>query len=137
MHRHRMAEILKALSVPSRIRILELLKDKGALPVKQIAESLEMTSPAVSQHLKVLRHAGLVSAARQGYWVPYSVNASALSDCCGMVVQMCACPSCEGSARGVGLDPSDEAGALLTRRERLLGQLQRIEDQLEELRSGE
>ncbi len=134
MHRHRMAEVLKALSVPSRIRILELLKAEGALPVKQIAGTLEMTSPAVSQHLKVLRHAGLVNAERQGYWVPYSVNASALSDCCGMVVQMCACPSCSGHERGVEGGSADETDALLARREKLLKQLQSIETQLEELR---
>jgi ArsR family transcriptional regulator len=134
MHPHRVAEVLKALSVPSRIRILELLKDGGPLPVKEIAGTLEMTSPAVSQHLKVLRHAGLVKAERKGYWVPYSIDATALSDCCGMMVQMCACPSCRGHDRSVEEGPVDETTELLARREQLLEQLQRIEAQLEDLR---
>jgi len=41
------AEIFRALSVPNRMRILMLLKTQGSLPVKAIAETLNMTSPAV------------------------------------------------------------------------------------------
>jgi len=138
--RHRSAsEIFKALSVPSRMSILMLLKTDGPLPVKSIAEGLGMTSPAVSQHLKVLRQAGLVRAERQGYWVPYAVDAKALSDSCGLIVRMCACPACHGQERGKHeeeLQPESEVDSLLRRREELLAQLQRIEGELEDLRGG-
>lgn len=90
-----------------------------------------MTAPAVSQHLRVLRTAGLVTSKRQGYWVPYAVDARALSDCCGMLIRICACPSC-GVDRGT--ESSDELELLLDRREELLGELQRVESELEALR---
>ena len=52
MNQAHAAEVFRALSVPNRMHILMLLKAKGPLPVKTIAETLELTSPAVSQHLK-------------------------------------------------------------------------------------
>jgi ArsR family transcriptional regulator len=128
----RAAEIFRALSVPSRMQILLLLKSGGPLPVKTIAETLKMTSPAVSQHLKVLRHAGLVQSERQGYFVPYAVDAPALSDCCGMVVRVCACPSCD--ATDTVTEEDTEAVALVRRRETLLHELDRIETELAALR---
>ncbi len=67
--------------------------------------------------------------------MPYAVNASALSDSCGMLIQMCACPSCHGHHHGEGEEES-ETDALLRRREKLLTDLQRIETELEDLRSG-
>jgi DNA-binding transcriptional ArsR family regulator len=75
MRRAEATEVFKALSVPSRMQIFSLLKREGPLPVKEIAGSLGMTAPAVSQHLRVLRTAGLVTSKRQGYWVPYAVDA--------------------------------------------------------------
>ena len=134
--RHRnAAEMFKALSVPSRMQILALLRSQGPLPVKTIAEELGMTSPAVSQHLKILRHVGLVRPERQGYWVPYAVDAKALSDCCGMLVHVCACPACH-SAPARNETGGSETDALLQRRDKLLAELQRIETELETLRGG-
>lgn len=129
---HEASEIFKALSVPSRIHIVNLLKAHGPMPVKDIAEAVGMSSPAISQHLKILRSAGLVDAQRDGYWVPYAVNAAALHDCCGHLIQVCACPNCEGHAKTQSEDsPTDR---LLHKRERLLAELQRVENELEELR---
>jgi len=125
--------MFKALSVPSRMQILTLLRSQGPLPVKTIAEELGMTSPAVSQHLKILRHVGLVRAERQGYWMPYTVDPEALSDCCGMLVHVCACPTCH-SAPARDKAEETETDALLQRREQLLAELHRIETELETLR---
>lgn len=126
------ADIFKALSVPSRIKILSLLKTEGPLPVKDIAETLEMTSPAVSQHLKVLKSVGLVDAQRHGYWVPHAVNSAALHDCCGHLIQVCACTDCAGHSEPTC--EGKETATLLHRREQLLVELQRIENALEKLR---
>lgn len=130
---HEASEIFKALSVPSRIHILSLLKHHGPMPVKDIAEAVGMTSPAVSQHLKILRGAGLVDSKRQGYWVPYEVNVAALHDCCGHLINVCACPGhadhSDDEHRG-----GTQAERLLHKREVLLAELQRIESELEELR---
>ena len=135
MRHHNAAEMFKALSVPSRMQILTLLRSQGPLPVKTIAEELGMTSPAVSQHLKILRHVGLVRPERQGYWVPYDVDAKALSDCCGMLVHVCACPACHSTPTREKTEQT-ETDALLQRRDKLLAELQRIETELETLRGG-
>jgi DNA-binding transcriptional ArsR family regulator len=129
------AEVFRALSVPSRMQILLLLKSSGPLPVKTIAETLDMTSPAVSQHLKVLRQAGLVQSERQGYFVPYAVDAEALSDCCGMIVRVCACPGPSGAAKPACNET--ETGALVRQREVLLRELERVEKELAALRGEE
>ena len=59
------AELFKILSVDKRIEIIELLK-KAAMSVNSIAEALGITQSAVSQHLRVLKAAGLVRDERQG-----------------------------------------------------------------------
>ena len=89
--KHSHSEMFKVLGVETRIKIIELLKSKGPLGVKSIAEALHLTPAAISQHLKILRHAGLVSKERQGYWVPYSIEEKALEHCGGMLMEVCAC----------------------------------------------
>ena len=70
----------RALSSESRINILMLLKEHPQC-VKAIAERLQMTQPAVSQHLRVLKEAGLVKATKTGYWMHYQLDAFALDSC--------------------------------------------------------
>ena len=128
-------DLLRALSVPSRMRIVTLLKTQGPLPVKRIAEALDMTSPAVSQHLKVLRNVGLVQSERHGYFVPYEVNTLALSDCCGTLIRVFACADCASDAEEALATSGAEA--LLRRRDLLLQELRKIEIELETLRERE
>src|SRR6185503_12693244 len=54
------ARLISALADPTRRAVLEKLKD-GPRPVGEIAQGLPVTRPAVSQHLKVLKEAGLVT----------------------------------------------------------------------------
>jgi len=75
------AELFKVLGVESRIKILELLKHKGPLGANELSEKLGITPSAVSQHLKILRHAGLVRNERQGYWIPYEIDPVTLEKC--------------------------------------------------------
>ena len=72
------AELFKVLGVDTRIRIIEILKQKGPLGANEMSEMLGITPSAVSQHLKVLRHAGLVRSERKGYWIPYEIDPDAL-----------------------------------------------------------
>jgi DNA-binding transcriptional ArsR family regulator len=58
-------EAIEALADPTRRTILERLLS-GPLPVKEIARDLPVTRPAVSQHLGVLKRAGLVNVERRG-----------------------------------------------------------------------
>ena len=72
-----LVKILKALSSEPRLKIFRLLKER-ALCVNAITAKLDMTQSAVSQHLRILKEAGLVRAEKRGYWMHYSVNRDAL-----------------------------------------------------------
>lgn len=67
-----------ALADPTRRAILELLSQRGELPAGEIAAQFDMSAPAVSQHLKALREAGLVAVERRGQQRIYLVNAAAM-----------------------------------------------------------
>jgi ArsR family transcriptional regulator, arsenate/arsenite/antimonite-responsive transcriptional repressor len=70
-----LAEILKALSDPTRLKIATLLADsKSMLCVNAITKRLGVTQSAVSQHLRILRQSGLVESERRGYFIHYSIN---------------------------------------------------------------
>ena len=92
------AELFKVLGVESRIRIIDLLKQKGPLGANEMSEMLGITPSAVSQHLKILRHAGLVRNERKGYWIPYEIDPTALEKCGEFLSTVCTC-GCEGSGR--------------------------------------
>jgi DNA-binding transcriptional ArsR family regulator len=92
------AEKFKALGVESRIRIIELLKQKGPLCVNELSEALGISPSAVSQHLKVLKYAGLVRNERRGYWIHYEVDPVALEKCNEMLSEVCMC-ECKSTDR--------------------------------------
>ena len=92
------AEIFKVLSVETRVKIINILKANGALGVKEISKKLGITPPAVSQHLKILKQAGLVRSERQGYWIPYSINEEAMEDCREILNEVCSC-GCQGTGK--------------------------------------
>jgi len=68
-----LARIFKVLSVDTRVRILQMLKDHP-LCVGALSAGLDITQGAVSQHLRVLRDADLVVAEKRGYYVHYRLN---------------------------------------------------------------
>src|SRR3954454_7700769 len=63
LHAH--SDVFLAIAHPARRAILDDLR-RGELPVSALAEPHDMTLPAVSQQLRVLRRAGLVTERRQG-----------------------------------------------------------------------
>jgi len=73
----KLAALFKVLSVETRVRIVQLLKQRS-LCVNALAQRLDITPAAVSQHLRVLRSADLVTAQKRGYFVHYQVNAVTL-----------------------------------------------------------
>ena len=89
------AELFKVLSVDKRIEIVELLK-KEPMSVNAMAEALGVTQSAVSQHLRVLKAAGLVDDERQGYWTYYSLNLESLEECRKRLNRVCTCGCQEG-----------------------------------------
>jgi DNA-binding transcriptional ArsR family regulator len=59
-------DVFTALANPTRRELLRLLLDRGPQPVQQLADHFEMARPSVSEHLRLLREAGLVSELRTG-----------------------------------------------------------------------
>ena len=81
----KLAEIFKALSDPTRLRLVKLLNEcqagvckGGPLCVNALANQLGVTQSAVSQHLRILRQTGLVSGARCGSFMHYSLDLDGL-----------------------------------------------------------
>jgi len=91
-------EMLKALAVETRVKIIELLKSEGPLGAKKIAELFGITPAAVSQHLKILKQAGFVRSERNGYWIPYSIDENALNNCRDVLTEICTC-GCKGTGK--------------------------------------
>jgi len=68
------AGIFQALAHPTRIAIIELLRDEGEVPVTSVYEWLELEQANASQHLAVLRARHLVVARKAGNQVFYSLR---------------------------------------------------------------
>ncbi len=73
-----LARMSKVLSVGARVEIIRLLKDRS-LCVNALAKRLKVTAGAVSQHLRVMRDAGLVIDEKRGYYVHYRLNEKTLA----------------------------------------------------------
>lgn len=67
----------RALSDPTRRAVLDMLR-KGSRPAGQIAGAFSVSRPAISKHLRLLRHAQLVRETRQGRHRFYQLNAAPL-----------------------------------------------------------
>lgn len=72
-------DAIAALADPTRRAVFERLRG-GPRPVVEIARGLPVSRPAVSQHLRVLKDAGLVRERREGTRNFYSVNGDGLID---------------------------------------------------------
>ena len=134
----RQAELFKVFSVESRIRIIELLRQRGPLGVNAMAEALGITPSAVSQHLKVLRYAGLVRNERKGYWVPYEIDHGAMAQCKEIITEVCSC-GCQGTCRAQGTKPGEleDTLELLKKREReLQKELREVRARIEEAQNS-
>jgi DNA-binding transcriptional ArsR family regulator len=70
---------LAALADPTRRAILSRLAT-GEATVTELAEPFEMSLPAVSRHLKVLREAGLITRGREAQWRPCRLDAGPLRE---------------------------------------------------------
>lgn len=64
-----LAEVFSTLGSPSRLRALFLIQQKPEMGVGELADLLGITISGASQHLRRLRHAGLVSCRRDGHTV--------------------------------------------------------------------
>jgi DNA-binding transcriptional ArsR family regulator len=75
----RLDTVFAALADPTRRAILARLSN-GEATVTELAEPFAMSLPAVSKHLKVLEHAGLISRGREAQWRPCRLQAGPLEE---------------------------------------------------------
>jgi len=68
-----------ALADPTRRAMLARLA-QGPATVKELAEPFKISMPAISKHLKVLEHAGLIQRGREAQWRPAQLQAAPLKD---------------------------------------------------------
>jgi ArsR family transcriptional regulator len=75
---HELAVFGKALAHPTRVRIVRMLATKAARTCSCIVDELPLAQSTVSEHLRILRQAGLVRANESGPRVSYCIVPSAL-----------------------------------------------------------
>jgi ArsR family transcriptional regulator len=128
------SEMFKVLGVETRVKIIDLLKSRGPLGAKGISELLGVTPAAVSQHLKILRQAGLVRNERKGYWIPYSIDEEALEDCGHILSEVCTC-GCKDACRYTGRElRGSDVESLKKYEKELLTELRAVRERIKEIR---
>jgi ArsR family transcriptional regulator, arsenate/arsenite/antimonite-responsive transcriptional repressor len=85
-----LGKLFQAMADPTRRKILEMLR-AGDLSAGAIAEAFNMTKPAISHHLSVLKEAGLATERRQGQHVIYSLQTDSIVEAWdGFLGKLCA-----------------------------------------------
>jgi ArsR family transcriptional regulator len=74
MELENVAELLKIIGHPIRLKILQLLKQNGELCVCELLPLLEVSQPNLSQHLSILRLSGLVENNKVGNTIRYRLS---------------------------------------------------------------
>ncbi|AGA23216.1 MULTISPECIES: sporulation delaying system autorepressor SdpR [Bacillaceae] len=74
-----MNNVFKAISDPTRRKILDLLKG-GDMTAGDIAEHFNISKPSISHHLNILKQAEVISDHRKGQFIYYSLNTTVLQD---------------------------------------------------------
>lgn len=68
------SEILRAIAHPLRLKILEFIDQNDLINVNKIYNTLNLEQSITSQHLRILRTAGLVQTERDGKFIHYSID---------------------------------------------------------------
>lgn len=75
----KLSDIFKALSDPTRLKIIRMLsQNQRPACVNALTNRLDISQSAVSQHLKILKQAGLVQAERRGNFIHYTLENTAV-----------------------------------------------------------
>ena len=68
------SELMRALAHPLRLKILEFIDGHGEINVNKIYKTLNIEQSITSQHLRILRLAGVVDCTREGKFMHYNIN---------------------------------------------------------------
>ena len=78
----------KAIADANRRKILSLLRKNGTLSAGEISRHFEISLPALSDHLKVLRNADLISARKDRQFIFYTLNTTVFEDLASWITNM-------------------------------------------------
>ena len=81
-------DVFTALADPTRLKIIEMIALRGRLSSGDIGDHFDISAPAISQHLKVLREAGLVIVETKGQQRIYSLNLGGVDQITGWIERM-------------------------------------------------
>lgn len=71
--------VMRALADPTRRAVFERIAEAGEIAAGALAQNAKVSQPAISQHLRALREAGLVSERREGRHIHYKANPGGLA----------------------------------------------------------
>ncbi|MEV5383786.1 metalloregulator ArsR/SmtB family transcription factor [Streptomyces sp. NPDC052721] len=106
--------VFAALANATRREVLRLLRERGPQPVQALADHFDMRRPSLSEHLKVLREAGLVSEQRSGRQRIYRLEAAPLAVVRDWLrpYERFRCERVEGLGALLGRVPDDEQSSV-------------------------
>jgi len=128
------SDIFKALAVPTRLHIIGILKSRGPNGAKEIARLIGITPAAASQHLRILRQAGLIRCERKGYWIPHYIDEKAMENCRCIVDEICACHP--RGKTGVKNTKVNNLEGLKKHKKELEEELQNVMKRIDEIKQG-
>ena len=79
--------LFKALNDENRRKILDLLKEKD-MTAGEISEKFNMSKPAISHHLDLLKKADLITGEKKGQYIVYSLNTTILEDLLAWILSL-------------------------------------------------
>ena len=82
--------VLRAINHKLRQRMINLLEENGSMTVTDICVKLRLEQSVASQHLAILRRAGVVVTQRQGKYIYYSLNKDRLEQISGLIEELAA-----------------------------------------------
>lgn len=84
----RLAQLAWALAHPARVRIVRLLARRAACVCGEIVDQMPLAQSTVSQHLKILKEAGMIQGEVDGPKVCYCIQPEALNELRGLVAEL-------------------------------------------------
>ncbi|HLJ25361.1 MAG TPA: metalloregulator ArsR/SmtB family transcription factor [Candidatus Angelobacter sp.] len=88
LNERELIDALKAVADPTRLKILQLLKQKGCCSIGKavgmcacdIEEQVQLSQPTISHHMAILKKADLIYAEKHGLWIWYRRNEKSLKE---------------------------------------------------------
>ena len=68
------SDLMRALAHPLRLKILQFIDSNGTINVNKIYNTLKLEQSITSQHLKIMREAGVLEANREGKYIMYKID---------------------------------------------------------------